>query len=112
MSFQPAGLTENKLAGLYLFIFFSVVTFVLYFTSINNFYVLDDFVRLKAAATGSLSENFHFFPVPLLAYRVLYLVFGESPAPLRIVNYLLNAAMSVLVFRFSLTLLNTFAEKV
>lgn len=110
MSIQAAILKQGKPANIFLFIFFSLVTFVLYYTSINNFYVLDDFVRLSAVSKGSLSENFHFFPVPLLLYRAVYLIFGESPVPLRIINYLLNAVMCVLVFRFSSLMLKLFAE--
>jgi hypothetical protein len=103
---------QEKLFDFYLFLFFSAVTFVLYYNSLNNFYVLDDFVRLKAASEGSLSENFHFFPLPLLAYRVLYLLFGISPVPLRILNYFLNALMCVIVFRFSYIALSIFVKDV
>jgi len=52
--------SREKLINFYLFLFFSAITFALYYKSLNNFYVLDDVVRLKAASQGSLSENFHF----------------------------------------------------
>jgi protein O-mannosyl-transferase len=109
---QAAFYKQNGLFNIYLFLFFAALTFALYFNSISNFYVLDDFVRLKAASEGALSENFHFFPLPLLVYRILYLLFGISPAPLRIFNYLLNALMCVLVFRFSFTLINIFLKDI
>src|SRR5690349_7479734 len=107
MTFLTA-FSQKKLFNLYLFLFFAALTFALFYRSLNNFYVLDDFVRLKAASDGSLSENFHFFPLPLLAYRFIYLVFGMEPIPLRILNYSLNAVMCVLIFLFSSSLIRTF----
>lgn len=99
---------NSKLFSFYLFIFFSTVTMIFYFSSLNNFYVLDDFVRLRVASEGALSENFHFFPIPLLTYRIIYLLFGAAPVPLRVLNYLLNGLMCVMVFKFAILLMKMF----
>ncbi|MBZ0204505.1 MAG: hypothetical protein K8I03_15945 [Ignavibacteria bacterium] len=112
MKLRSALTIRNKLVNLYLFAFFAGLTFILYYTSLNNFYVLDDFSGLRAASEGSLFVNFHFIPVPLLAYRILYLLFGESPIPVRVLSYLLNALMCVGMFRFSFRFLSIFLKDV
>ncbi len=101
---------QRRLFWFLIFTFYTVVTFVFYHSSLDNFYVLDDFVRLKVVIEGNLHENFHFIPVPLFLYRVIYLLFGASPVPLRVFHLLLNALMCVTVFRFSLLLLNIFSN--
>lgn len=101
----------SRIPDLYLFVFFSVLTFILYYSSLNNFYVLDDFTMLRAASEGALFANFHFFPLPLLIYRLVYLLFGQTPVPLRIISYIINALMCVVVFRFSLKVLAVFLNE-
>ena len=100
---------QRKLFWFLLFGIFAVLTFVFYHSSLGNFYVLDDFVRLRVVTEGNLHENFHFIPVPLFLYRLLYLLFGASPVPLRILHLLLNVVMCLSVFRFSILLLNMYS---
>ena len=92
---------KNKLFCLLLFCFFTGLTFLLYYSSIGNFYVLDDFTFLKVSSEGWLTDNMHFFPVPLKIYRILYQIFGLTPSPVRIFNYTINALVCVLVYKFS-----------
>ena len=101
MTFDISSVRKNSFFYIYLFGFFILLTFLLYFPSLNNFFVLDDFIRLKAISAGSMSENFHFFPVPLIIYRIIYLIFGLNPVPVRILNIIINSLVCVLVYNLS-----------
>jgi hypothetical protein len=105
---HPVLITKNKFFGPVLFVFFAALTFLLYYSSINNFYVLDDFIFLKAVSEGWLTDTLHFFPVPLKIYRILYDVFGLTPAPVRVFNYIVNAAVCLTVYKFSYKFLELF----
>ncbi len=107
---EVAYYKQKTLFNLYLLVFFSAITFILYYNSLNNFFVLDDFGKLSAISQGLLAENFHFFPLPQLTYRVLYSFFGMNPVPMRILNFILNALTCVIVFRFSSVLFFMFAK--
>src|SRR5438034_5395609 len=111
MTFDISQLRQNKLFNIYLFFFFALITLILYSESINNFFVLDDFIFLKAASQGSLSANFHFFPVPLIIYRIFYLIWGLTPVPIRIFNILINSINCVLVYKLSFKIFSNFGEK-
>ena len=54
---------QRKLFWFLLFGIFAVLTFVFYHSSLGNFYVLDDFVRLRVVTEGNLHENFHFISI-------------------------------------------------
>ena len=108
MTFDISFLNRKKLSGFYLFCFFTFLTFLLYYQSLNNFFVLDDFIRLKVIAGGSMSENFHFIPVPLIIYRILYLIFGLDPVPLRVLNYFINALTCLIIFKLSYRIFRQF----
>ncbi len=99
---------ESRYVNYLLFFFFFAVTLLLYGSSLSNFYVLDDFVRLEVISKAKLQENFHFIPVPLLLYRFIYLIFELEPAPYRILNYVLNAAFCVLLFRTAIIVFSKF----
>ncbi|MCI0449231.1 MAG: hypothetical protein L0Y79_05500 [Chlorobi bacterium] len=109
-------LSDFLLSDFLLFSFYLIITFLLYASSLSNYFVLDDFVRLKAASEGSLSENFHFFPVPLLVYRIFYLIFGLNPVPVRILHIIINSVVCFFVFKLSYRLFehfdkDTYADK-
>lgn len=101
MIFKISLIRQNKFFSLFLFCFFLLLTFILYFQSIHNFFVLDDFIFLKAATQHSLSANFHFFPIPLLSYRIIYMIFGLNPAPVRLFSFVLNALVCLFVYKLS-----------
>jgi len=95
-------LKRNKLYDLFLFVFFTLLSLLLYYPCINNFFVLDDLTRLVVIIKGSLGgEAFHYTPVPLIIYRISYLVFGIDPVPIRIMHILINGAFCFFAFKLS-----------
>jgi|GEM_PF-3464989 len=108
MTFEIASLKQNKFFNIYLFCFFTLLTFLFYSQSLNNFFVLDDFIRLKAISHGAFSENFHFSPFHLLVYRIIYYFFGFNPVPVRILNIIINSLICVLVYKLSFKLFENF----
>ena len=100
---------RNKSYDLFLFVFFTLLSLFLYYPCINNFFVLDDFTRLVVIIKGSLGEEaFHYTPVPLIIYRLSYLVFGINPVPVRILHILINGVFCFYVFKVSYRLFYRF----
>src|SRR5438552_8554879 len=106
-----SNLRKKRLFEFYLFCLFALLTFILYFPSINNFFVTDDFIILKGVSDGSLTDTLHFFPIPMIAYRILFLIFGMNPAPARILMFFLNALVCVFVYKFSYSLFGHFDKE-
>ncbi len=111
MTYDFSFLKKKKFYNVYLFFFFLIISFSLYFRSLNNFFVLDDFTFIKASSAGSLAANFHFFPIPLLIYRIVYLIFGLNPVPVRCLNLVLNASVCVVVCNLSYRIFQLFGKE-
>lgn len=102
---------RNKFYDLFLFVFFTLLSLLLYYPCINNFFVLDDLTRLVVIIKGSLGgEAFHYTPVPLVIYRISYLVFGIDPVPIRILHILINGVFCFYVFKVSYRLFYRFGN--
>lgn len=101
----------NKYSSYLLILVYFIITLLLYVGSINNYFVLDDFVRLKVIVDGQLHENFHFIPVPLLLYRFIFSIYGMDPAPYRILFFIINSFFCLLLYKTALIVFRKYAEE-
>jgi hypothetical protein len=96
-------LTSKLAFALYLFI----ITFIIYGSSINNYFVADDFTWLKWAAESKLSDVFRYFinangffyrPVPKILYFVEYTLFWLKAGMYHFVSIFIFAMTALSVY--------------
>ncbi len=84
-----------------------VAVFVLFGTSVSNYFSGDDFTWLKWAASSTFgdiakyftsAQGFFYRPIPKLAYFVLYAIFWLKPEGYHIVSYLLFGLAASLIY--------------
>ncbi len=102
--------TSRIFLGIYLFI----ITFVAFMGSIGNFFVGDDFVWLKWAATSSIHDVIHYFtnasgffyrPLDKTLMLLFYSVFAFQPQGYHVIILFLYGLMGVGVFNLTNILL-------
>ena len=112
--FKPEYLVK-KYSYLVLFVIFSSVTFILFYSSLNNFFLADDFWYLlkisKRSWLFSLTQFYsHFDPLPVLLNKVIYSVWDFSPVPYRALLFIGHAISCVVVYKISAELFVSFDE--
>lgn len=98
-----------------LFIFFFSVTFVLFYSSLNNYFLADDYWYLlkisKRSWLFALTQFYsHFDPLPILINKIIFAIWKFSPMPYRLLLFLAHSVFCVLVYVTSIKLFNIFSE--
>lgn len=103
-------LTANIFISIYIFL----LTFIVYYGSINNYFVADDFTWLRQAAISSTGDIQKYFTRPQNSFYqplspainfLLYTVFSFQPQGYHVVLLLLHALSSLLVYFLSFRIL-------
>ena len=97
------------------FIFFSSVTFVLFFSNLSNYFLADDFWYLLKISKRSwffaISQFYsHFDPLPVVLNKIIFTMWKFSPVPYRALLYLLHSLLCVVVFMVSVKLFELFSK--
>lgn len=107
MNFDSNEFFKSKTFLVVLFIFFFIVTLALYGSTLKNFYTADDFHQMYLASQAGFGItfshlNFHFAPLPMIFYKVIYNFWGLSPLSYRIFLFTINSLNCVLVYLITL----------
>lgn len=100
-----------------LIIFASVLIFTsgLFYTSLNNFFLADDFWYLlkisKRSWTFALTQYFsHFDPVPVFFNKLIFSFWGLNPLPYRLLLVFIHSAVCAVSFALSYKIFSVFGD--
>jgi protein O-mannosyl-transferase len=94
---------------------YALASGLLYFKSLNNFFISDDFILIFEIFRGDFLVLFwhyppdfpHFFrPLSIFSYRLLFLLFGYSQNYFLYFNFLLHLVNSFLVYLLSIKIVS------
>ncbi|RPI13443.1 MAG: hypothetical protein EHM58_18440 [Ignavibacteriae bacterium] len=97
------NLKQKNKSRVYIVIVYFLITILLFYRSLNNFFSADDFLILLNITRDNISSvfghvNFHFMPVPAFLYKLAYLTGGLEPFYFRLLNITVHSAASLVVF--------------
>lgn len=101
-------------SNIFIVIYILLITFIVYWVSINNFFVAYDFSLLRSAATSSTGDIIKYFtnshnsfyePLSKIIIYLLYTVFSFQPQGYHVVLLLLHSLASLLIYFLTLRIL-------
>ena len=106
---------KKKYFIFFLFSFFFLVTFALFYSNLNNYFLADDFWYLLKISKRSwlfcLTQFYsHFDPIPVLLNKIIFSVWAFSPAPYRLLLFIGHAFSSALVYKICVELYGVFSK--
>ena len=116
MTVPRKNIFKTRFFLLILFVFYFLISVILLFRSLCNYFVADDFLILLIVSKNSIFSifshtNFHFIPIPIFFYKIIYNIWNFSPVPYRIFLVLINSLNCILVFTLSKNILSVFQKK-
>lgn len=111
---SPSAIDITKIPRLqffYIFLLYAIVNSLLYYKSIGNYFLNDDFHLLYYSDLFVSSIHpFHFRPVRTLIYKLLYTVSGLNPVPYMVFNLILHILTCLAVFLLAVQLFSSFGK--
>lgn len=116
MTVPQKNFFKTKLFPIILFVFYFIISSSLFFRSLDNYFVADDFIILLTVSKNTLLSifshmNFHFTPIPIFFYKIIYNIWDLNPIPYKIFLIFINSLNCVLVFSISKNLFSIFPHK-
>ena len=112
---NPSKRFNVRLISLIIYVSVLVFTIGLFYTSLSNFFLADDFWYLlkisKRSWSFALTQYFsHFDPVPVFFNKLIFSIWGLNPIPYRLLLISLHAAVCAASFALSYKIFSVFSD--
>lgn len=112
---NPSKRLNVGFVSLIIFVFVLIFTSGLFYTSLSNFFLADDFWYLlkisKRSWAFALTQYFsHFDPVPVFFNKLIYSIWGLNPLPYRVLLLLVHATVCTVSFALSYKIFSVFGN--